>query len=178
MYSDWLPDIAMAIEIGCEAIGFVFIVYFHANNPYGSNYSWLSIFVEGTSPENLRIDKQKWLDFREVAIKYKKEIKMDEYLRPNELQAVYDALGLKAPYHYQTPNLFVVGEKDPNRLVTWADMDAVEEQRMKALIKGFKTVGALPATFPEWPNIKYDAEGKWISNWLDYAKSNPKPKEQ
>jgi hypothetical protein len=97
-----------------------------------------------------------------------------EYLRPEELQAVYDMLDLKTPYHVKTPNLYVVGEKNPDKPVTWADIDAMTETQMKALIKAFKLTGALPSNFPDYPDIKYKVDGSWNSNWETYAKSNPK----
>jgi hypothetical protein len=97
-----------------------------------------------------------------------------EYLRPDELQAVYDAFNLKTPYHYKTPNLFVVGEKDPSKPFTWADADAMEETRMKALISGLKKLNVLPSDFPDYPNIKYNSDGSWNGKWLEYAKSKPK----
>jgi hypothetical protein len=97
-----------------------------------------------------------------------------EYLRPNELQAVYDIFGINTPYNEKLPNLYVVGKKDPSKAITWADMDALTETQMKALIKGMKKVGALPVNFPEYPNIKYDNLGNYLNNWQIYAKSKPK----
>jgi len=102
------------------------------------------------------------------------EVLKMEYNRPTDLQTVYDALGINTPYHVKTPNLFIVGEKEPNKLLTWADVDAMEETRMKALIKGLKTSGLLPSEFPDYPNIKYNADGSWNNDWGTYAKSNPK----
>ena len=94
-----------------------------------------------------------------------------EYLRPDELQAFYDALDLKTPYRFKTPNLYVVGEKDPAKTITWADIDAMTETQMKALISGFKKIGVLPVDFPDYPNIKYKADGSWNSAWQTFAKS-------
>ena len=101
-----------------------------------------------------------------------REIEMN-YKRPIDLQAVYDALGIDTPYHVDTPNLFVVGKKEPNKLLTWADVDAMEETRIKSLIKALKYCEALPIDFPDYPNIKYNADGSWNSNWVNIAKSNP-----
>lgn len=113
-----------------------------------------------------------WADFESKLKQYKEEPM--EYLRPEELQAIYNALGLNTPYHVNTPNLYVVGEKDPNKQVTWADIDAMTETQMKALIYALKKTGALPADFPDYPDIKYKADGSWNPNWLSIAKSNPK----
>jgi hypothetical protein len=95
------------------------------------------------------------------------------YLRPDELQAVYDAFGIKTPYRWQTPNLYTAAQKNPSGLVTWADMDALTETQMKAIISGMKKLGIFPASFPDWPNIKYNADGSWNNNWPVYAKSKP-----
>jgi hypothetical protein len=114
-----------------------------------------------------------WTDFENFIKKYK-EVIMTEYLRPTDLQAVYDAMDLKTPYNWQTPNLYVVGKKDPNKQVTWGDIDAMTETQMKALIHALKTTGALPVDFPDYPNIKYNANGTWNPLWQVYAKSNPK----
>jgi len=94
-----------------------------------------------------------------------------EYIRPDELQAVYDAFGITTPYNWATPNLYVVGKKDPNKTITWADVDALTETQMKMLVKIFREMGK---QLPNYPNIKYNNDGSWNSNWQNYAKSKPK----
>ena len=169
MYSHWIPMFKMALDLRCSAIGFVFIDYDTRYNEYGTDYSWLAIFKNG----QLRTSNQAWMDFRELSIKYKREIEMEEYLRPPELQALYDAFGFKTPYNWQTPNLYTAGIKNPTGLVTWADIDAMTETQLKGLISGLKKISVLPADFPDYPNIKYKADGTWNSAWQSVAKSNP-----
>jgi hypothetical protein len=50
------------------------------------------------------------------------------------------------------------------------------ETQMKTLISALKKIKVLPETFPDYPNIKYKADGTWNSCWEQYAKSNPKEK--
>lgn len=90
--------------------------------------------------------------------KPKEEIIM--YKRPEQLQLFYDEVGWVRPYNENLPNLPIVGRKDSTTNITWADLDAVIESLIKAL-------------FPDknYPNIKYDSNGNWVSNWLTYAKS-------
>jgi hypothetical protein len=45
------------------------------------------------------------------------------------------------------------------------------ETQLKGLIGGLKKIGVLPTSFPNYPNIKYKADGSWNSNWQDFAKS-------
>jgi hypothetical protein len=171
MYSDWIPLIAMALELECEAIGFVFIDYDNSLNPYGTDYSWLTLFDGGV----LRVTQQQWLDFRKIAIAYNKEVIMPEYNRPIEQEEFYKAMGWDSkPYHVNTPSLPVVGNKDPNKYITWADFDAVMETLMKGIVKGLKDNGSLPCDFPEPMDIKYNADGSWYNDWIERAKSNPK----
>lgn len=76
-YGVWVPQIKMALDIGSETIGFVFVDVDTKSPVYKTDYSWLSMFVDG----NLRVDKSIWLDFRELAINYKTEdedMKLDE----------------------------------------------------------------------------------------------------
>jgi hypothetical protein len=142
-------------------------------NDYASNrWKNLGYRIWNSNYTNLHTISQYWADFENELKKYKEEVM--EYLRPEELQAVYDAMDIKTPYHVNTPNLYVVGEKDPNKQVTWADIDAMTETQMKALIYALKQMGALPVEFPDYPNIKYKADGSWNPNWQIYAKSNPK----
>jgi len=170
-YNIWVPQVKMALDIGCEAIGFVFIDYYGIVGGSGTtDYSWLAMFKNG----ELQVDKKIWLDLRELAIRYRKEIELIEYLRPEELQAVYDAFDIKTPYHWKTPNLYVVGEKEPAKTLTWADIDAITETQMKALIRGLKKLMILPENFPDYPDIKYNSDGSWNPSWEEYAKSNPK----
>lgn len=154
----------MILPIRCDTIG------------TGFDYDDIWIY-EFDKPENIRCTsewKEKYLhDFNSIYAKGE-DLEM-EYLRPEELQEIYTAFGIKTPYHVNTPNLFVVGEKSPAKTLTWADIDAMEETRMKALIIGLKKIGVLPTAFPVYPNIKYNGDGSYNSNWLDIAKSNPKP---
>lgn len=115
--------------------------------------------------------QSKFDEFIDYIKKEGEQISIMEYLRPEELQALYDEFGLKTPYWWETPNLFVAGKKDPNKQVTWADIDAMEETRMKALVSGLKKVGALPTDFPDYMNIKYKSDGTWNANWQSVAKS-------
>jgi hypothetical protein len=163
-HSDLMAERDIARDYGCTDFCIVFI------NGHDSIYSWLSYLWHGEK------NSRYWDDLRQRMLEEKKTIEEEkmEYLRPDELQAVYDAFNLKTPYHYKTPNLFVVGEKDPSKPFTWADADAMEETRMKALISGLKILNVLPSDFPDYPNIKYNSDGSWNGKWLEYAKSKPK----
>lgn len=160
-----------AERIGCKNFGNVF------NNLDTSVFPILSVpkvrkkWYELCFNINSEPHSPYWAEWYEL-IKRKGE-KLTDYLRPDELQEVYDALGLNTPYRWKTPNLYVVGEKDPNSTVKWADIDAMTETQMKALIYGLKKLGILHHNFPDYPNIKYRADGSWNPGWKDYAKSKP-----
>jgi len=163
-YTDIIKMLDKAEEIGCEDFCVVFTDY------RGDDYCWLSFLLRGVSRSPY------WDSFKQEIINRKPEvIDMTEYLRPDELQALYDEFGFKTPYRWQTPNLFTAGQKNPIKTPTWADIDAMEETRMKGLVSALKKIGVLPSTFPDYPNIKYNADGSWNSDWQTYAKSNPKP---
>ena len=99
-----------------------------------------------------------------------------EYRRPPGLQAVYDIFGWNFPYHFLLPNLPILGEKDPNNAIKWADVDAIKEIELKGLIVALKNLNLLPPQFPNYPDIKYIGD-KWNSNWLDIAKKYPEIEE-
>lgn len=162
-YQDLLKMLHKAEEIGCEDFCVVFLDY------RGNDYDWLCFKIRGVTRSPF------WVDyFEQEIIKRKIEEELMEYLRPIALQLTYDALGWKTPYNAATPNLPVAGTKDPAKLISWADFDAVLETIMKGLIKALKDSGALATTFPDYPNIKYKADGTWNSGWQEIAKSNPK----
>jgi len=125
---------------------------------------WNSDFTQIVSQ-----NEQKFNEFIEFV---KREGKQMEYLRPDELQAVCDFFGIKFPYNENLPNTFVAGRKDPNKMITWADLDAMEETKFKTLISAFKKMGL---AVPDYPNIKYNSDGTWNSNWQLYARSKTKP---
>jgi hypothetical protein len=163
-YQDLIKMLNKAEEIGCEDFCVVFLDY------RGNDYDWLCFKVRGVTRSPF------WTDYFEEEIKNRKpkEVDMTEYLRPEELQALYDQFGILTPYNWETPNLFTAGKKDPAKTVTWADIDAMTETQLKALISALKKVGSLPGNFPDYPNIKYKADGTWNNNWVNIAKSNPK----
>ena len=78
MYSHWIPDIKMALDLKCSAIGFVFVDYDTRYNEYGTDYSWLAIFKNG----QLRTTEQVWKDFREISIRYRKVSDDEMDLKP------------------------------------------------------------------------------------------------
>lgn len=159
-YNDLIKMLNKADEIGCEDFCVVFLDY------RGDGYEWLCFNINGEARSEF------WDDFKKEIINRKpEEIDMTDYLRPNELQAVYDAFGILTPYHHRTPNLYVVGQKDPVKPITWADMDAFTETQMKMLITIFKNMGI---NLPPYPNIKYKADGSWNADWVSVANSNPK----
>jgi len=113
----------------------------------------------------------KWLKILKI---YKKEEEIMTYLRPLVQQEFYNSMGWgNKPYHENTPSLPIVGCKNTNSQITWADFDAVMETILKGIISGLKENGALPEAFPEPMDIKYNPDGSWNNNWSEVAKSNP-----
>jgi hypothetical protein len=155
-------QINIAENIGCEDFCFAFTNW-TSNSEEG--HEGLTYCVNGNPISS------HWADMKNLILQKKPQEEEVEYLRPDELQAIYDEFGIQTPYRWETPNLFVVGRKDPNKTLTWADVDAMEETRMKALISGLKKIGSLPSNFPNYPNIKYNSDGSWNSNWQAFAKS-------
>ena len=155
-------QINAAENISCEDFCFVFA-------------NWTSNSEEGHGNLTYNLDgvpiTSNWNDMLGLILQKKPMEEEMEYLRPDQLQAIYGAFGFATPYRWQTPNLYVVGQKDPTKTITWADIDAMTETQLKGLISGFKKIGVLPAGFPDYPNIKYKADGSWNSNWQDFAKS-------
>lgn len=100
-----------------------------------------------------------WGEFINEIKEYKKE-EIIMYKRPEQLQLFYDEVGWVRPYNENLPNLPIVGKKNPSQNITWADLDAVMESLIKAMFAD-----------KNYPNIKYDDNGNWVSNWLTYAKS-------
>ncbi len=110
----------------------------------------------------------------EHGITEQEEILM-EYLRPQAQQAFYEAMGWDdRPYHNNTPNLPIVGRKDDQAAVRWADFDAVFESLLKGLVQALIKSGSLPEDFPRPMNIKYNEDGSWNADWKTVAESNPK----
>ena len=132
-----------------------------------SIFKWLA-FREHDGGGNINKISASWL----MLMRFWKELIELEYNRPIDLQLVYDALGWKFPYNWKTPNLPVVGEKNPDGIVKWADIDAMSETQYKAIIYALKKSGALPQDFPDYPDIKY-INGVWNVNWQEKAKENP-----
>ena len=155
-------QINVAENIGCEDFCIVYVNWTTNSEEGHDNLTYCLDGVPVTS---------NWNDMLGLILQKKPmEVEM-EYLRPDELQTLYNAFGFNTPYRWVTPNLYTVGAKDPNKTVTWADIDAMTETQLKGLISGLKKIGVLQASFPDYPNIKYKADGSWNSNWQAIAKS-------
>ena len=143
------------------------IVFMHRDLNHEHPYSWLCFIY------NKIVRSPFWEDWKRIiSEKELREVVM--YKRPKDLQDFYDAAGLKTPYHESQPNLPIVGRKNPQDSIRWSDLDAVLENLFKGLFGALKKAGVLPEDFPRYPNIKYSTDGDYLSNWADYAKSNPK----
>jgi len=146
------------------------------NNEYTISHTWGTLgyrvwnndYTATTRPLDY------WTRWLEVIKQYKEEEAIMTYLRPIAQQLFYEAMGWDdKPYHENTPSLPIVGRKDANAKLSWADYDAVTETILKGLVKALKDNLVLADDFPDPMNIKYKADGSWNSDWETIAKSNP-----
>lgn len=159
--ADWIYNIfKMYYNAGIWWCGLVYVDSWTDRNYAARWWDYNYTRIEHVTPTYY-----KWLQAR-------KDFDM-EYNRPFDLQFVYDAFDWKFPYNWTLPNLPVVGEKNPDGIVKWADIDAMSETQYKALIYALKKSGALPSSFPDYPDIKY-INGIWNINWQVKAKENVK----
>ncbi len=163
-YGDLLTLLIKIESLGIEDFP---IVFMQRDLNHQHPYTWLCFIY------NKVIRSPFWEDWKRI-ISEKEPREVIVYNRPKELQDFYNATGLKTSYHESQPNLPIVGRKNPSDSVRWADLDAVVENLFKGLFGALQKAGALPEDFAQYPNIKYSGDGDYISNWSQYAKSNPK----
>ena len=83
-YSDWIPQIKMALDLKCDAAGFVFIDYEYKGT--GTDYTRLALKKKGER----RVPVAVWDDWMELVTRYKGKRKMKGAVDGMILQTLYD----------------------------------------------------------------------------------------
>ena len=170
-YSDWIPQIKMALDLRCDAAGFVFVDYKHLGSPYGPDYTWLALMVEG----NLRVPQSIWDDFIDLAAKYKSERKLKGGKDGMVLQTLYDkeyeeVEGKRygpyktSGYLVEWAHMMLKNIVDNTNLPFWdGEISNIYSGSFKEAVKDFQTL----LKNAGYPNI--DIDGKWGRKMYGWA---------
>jgi len=170
-YTDWVPQIKMALDLKCDAAGFVFVDYKYLGSPYGSDYTWLALKEKG----ELRVPDAVWDDFVELAARYKSKRTLKGASDGMILQTLYNVEYEKvgeikygpykiSGYLVEWAKMMLKKIKDNENLPFWEDeIDNIYDSSFVEAVKCFQRY----LDGKGYPNIV--ADGKWGRKMYGWA---------